>query len=180
VNESGSGARLRATLDDHQTIDAREARAKATLLSELQGLSRPFDEEADPTHVTASGIIVSERGVVLHRHRILGRWLQPGGHIEPGEAPEDAVLRECLEETGLAVSHPSGGPVLLHVDVHQAARGHTHLDVRYLLSSPPDDPAPGPGESQEVGWFAWDTAASMADDALRGALRAARRLTPHA
>jgi 8-oxo-dGTP pyrophosphatase MutT (NUDIX family) len=120
--------------------------------------------------------VVGPRGVVLHRHRLLHRWLQPGGHVDPGETPEEAVLRECVEETGLAVTHPEGGPVLVHVDVHPAARGHVHLDLRYLVSAPDDDPAPGPGESQQVAWFSWEAAADRADESLAGALRAARRL----
>jgi mutator protein MutT len=32
-----------------------------------------------------------------------GLWEFPGGKIEPGESPEAAAVRECLEETGLAV-----------------------------------------------------------------------------
>jgi 8-oxo-dGTP pyrophosphatase MutT (NUDIX family) len=103
--------------------------------------------------------------------------MQPGGHIEPGESPEEAVVRECVEETGLTVAHPREGPALVHVDVHRAARGHVHLDLRYLLWAPADDPAPGPGESQDVAWFTWEEGAHLADDALAGALRSARRLT---
>ena len=32
-----------------------------------------------------------------------GRWNGPGGHVEPGESPEQSAVREVLEETGLAV-----------------------------------------------------------------------------
>jgi len=148
----------------------------SVILSELDRLDDPFDEAAGPTHVTASAIVVGPRGVVLHRHRLLHRWLQPGGHIDPGEAPEDAVVRECVEETGLAVRHPSGGPVLVHVDVHPAAHGHLHLDLRYLVLAPDEEPSPGPGESQQVAWFSWEAAADRADESLAGALLVARRL----
>jgi 8-oxo-dGTP pyrophosphatase MutT (NUDIX family) len=149
----------------------------AIMVAELGRLERPFDEDADLTHVTASAVVVGPRGVVLHRHRRLHRWMQPGGHIDPGEAPEDAVVRECVEETGLKVSHPPSGPELVHVDVHPAAAGHVHLDLRYLLRADDADPSPGPGESPEVAWFSWPDAEDMADEALVGALVAARRLT---
>ena len=165
--------RLRAAIESHQSGDGREAASCATVLAELERLDRPFDEDADLTHVTASGIVVGVRGVVLHKHRRLKRWLQPGGHIDPGEMPEEAVIRECTEETGLTVAHPPDGPLLVHVDVHEAALGHIHLDLRYLIVAPDEDPAPPPEESQEVAWFTWVAAEDIADEALRGALRSA-------
>jgi hypothetical protein len=44
------------------------------------------------------------------------------------------------------------------------------------MSAPDEDPAPPPDESQEVAWFSWENAAEVADDALLGALRSARRV----
>ncbi len=54
-------------------------------------------------HFTATGIITDGKGhFLLHKHKKLGIWLPPGGHVEENEEPQDAVLREITEETGLA------------------------------------------------------------------------------
>jgi 8-oxo-dGTP pyrophosphatase MutT (NUDIX family) len=160
----------------HRPGDEREALSRSIFLAELARLDRPFDEEADLTHITASAIVVGPRGVVLHLHRRLHRWMQPGGHVEAGESPSDAALRECVEETGLPVAHPEDGPTLVHLDVHTAARDHVHLDLRYLVLGSDVAPHPGPGESPEVAWFSWEAALDMADDSLTGGLRSARTL----
>ncbi len=167
---------FRTAVEFHIPTDDREAEAKQTILVELNRLRHPFDEAAGPVHVTGSGVVVGSRGVILLKHRRLHRWMQPGGHIEPGERPEQAAVRECREETGLLVDHPPAGPIVIHLDVHDAARGHTHLDVRYLIVAPDTDPSPPHNESQEIDWFSWDDAAATADDSLQGALRRARTL----
>ena len=159
----------------HVPADDREREAQARILDSLARLPRPFDEEADLVHVTGSAVVVGRRGTVLHLHKRLHRWMQPGGHIDLEEAPWDAALRESQEETGLVLRHPSDGPRLIHLDVHDAAHGHTHLDLRYLLLAPDEDPAPPPGESPDARWYPWDEALAVADAALVGALEVARR-----
>jgi 8-oxo-dGTP pyrophosphatase MutT (NUDIX family) len=169
-----TSADLRALVDGHQPATAREAAAKARFIEELARLAEPCDEHADPTHVTASGIVVGSRGTVLHLHKRLGIWMQPGGHIDAGETPDVAARREATEELGLAVHHPAAGPLLIHLDVHEAALGHTHLDLRYLLVAGDGDPQPPPGESPEARWCSWEEALDMADAALVDALPLAR------
>jgi 8-oxo-dGTP pyrophosphatase MutT (NUDIX family) len=172
---SGLVETVRGTVTGHAAADRRETDAKARILESLVNLPRPFDEEADLVHVTGSAVVVGRRGTVLHLHKRLHRWMQPGGHIDPDEAPWEAALRESQEETGLVLRHPDVGERLIHVDVHDAARGHTHLDLRYLLLAPDEDPHPPPGESPEARWYGWDEALALADPALVGALRVARR-----
>jgi ADP-ribose pyrophosphatase YjhB (NUDIX family) len=77
--------------------------------------------------VDASGSVPAVRGVgavavidgsilLVRRGRApqAGRWSVPGGHVERGEGPEAAVVRELVEETGL---HGVCGPVVLDVTV---------------------------------------------------------------
>ena len=156
------------------TFDAetpREVASQERFLSELERLADPFDRHTDLVHVTGSAIVSGPRGTVLHLHKKLGLWLQPGGHVDTGETPWDAALREAGEETGLPVRHPAGGPQLIHLDVHLAAESHVHLDLRYLLVCADAEPAPGVGESQLVRWFTLDGALAIADEGLVDGLR---------
>ena len=131
-------------------IDERERDSIEQVLAIVPGLARPFDVHADPVHVTGSAFIVGPRGIVLLRHRRLGIWVQPGGHIDPGEAPWEGARREATEETGMPVRLLDGQPELAHVDVHPGGRGHTHLDLRYLFTADDADPAP-PAEREPGG-----------------------------
>jgi 8-oxo-dGTP pyrophosphatase MutT (NUDIX family) len=149
----------------------REVASRERFLTELDRLAHPFDRHADLVHVTGSAIVSGPRGTVLHLHKRLGLWLQPGGHLDPGEAPWDAALREAQEETGLPVRHPVGGAALFHLDVHLAAESHVHLDLRYLLLCADAEPAPPAGESQQVRWFSLDEALAIADEGLADGLR---------
>ena len=162
-------AALVELVDGFRPRTTREAASRRRFLDELDRLEQPCSREADRVHVTASALVVGRRGVVLHLHKRLGRWLQPGGHVEAGEEPAAAALRESQEETGLVVRHPDGGPQLVHLDVHPAG-GHVHLDLRYVLLAGDDDPAPPEGESPHVRWFRLDEARQVADEALVDAL----------
>ncbi len=169
---------LAAALATHPCGDADEVLAVARLTALLADDADPFLRSTLPAHVTGSAVVLGPDGrLLVHRHRRLGRWLQPGGHVEPGEAPEAAAVRETREETGLVPIHPPSGPVLVHVDEHPGPDGHIHLDLRYLLHVDPSR-TEGPGEDAgrggaELRWLAPDDLDDV-DRSLRRAVRALR------
>lgn len=157
--------RLREQLALIEPVDEREATSRERTIDRLTWPGNPFDEVENEQHVTASAFVISSRGIILHCHRRLNIWVQPGGHVDEGESPEVAAIRETFEETGLDTRHLD--PVrLFHVDVHPGPRGHTHFDLRYVLVSSPLDPSPPDDESPDVFWFDFDAAQLRCESAL--------------
>ena len=59
-----------------------------------------------PTDLTVSAVIELDGKYLLVEERAMNRQVinQPGGHVESGDSPEQAVIRETLEETGCTVT----------------------------------------------------------------------------
>jgi 8-oxo-dGTP pyrophosphatase MutT (NUDIX family) len=154
----------------------------------IQSHDRPFDRAHLHGHLTASALILNATGtaVLLGKHRKLNRWLQMGGHGEPGETSAEAVaLREATEESGLTslIFHPAA-PRPFDLDVHVIpARGdvpeHSHFDIRFLLTSSAGCEAQHLEEEHlELRWFKWEDALQLdIDPALARMMNKARALT---
>lgn len=173
----------------HAPADVREAEHLKYILAFVAAHPDPFDRRIAEGHLTGSALILSHAGdqVLLLHHLKLDRWLQPGGHADPGESTGEAVaLREAAEETGLSrlALHPTA-PRPLDVDVHAIpARGteaaHQHLDLRYLVMAPTGSLEAArlkPDESRALRWFDWSELPALGLDAgLQRALRKARAI----
>lgn len=138
-------AALRTLLERLDPADALEREHRARIVALLDRAADPFDrEQFAPGHVTASAFVLdpARERLLLILHAKLGRWLQPGGHVESDDPSVCAAAqREVLEETGLHVSAGDAlGARLLDVDVHQiparaAMPAHEHFDVRFAFEA---------------------------------------------
>jgi 8-oxo-dGTP pyrophosphatase MutT (NUDIX family) len=123
---------------------------------------------------TVAVFVVWQGCVLLHPHRKLGLWLPPGGHIEANELPDQAAVREVLEESGVrivlesrpAISFEASSPVLLAqprgVQLEDIEPGHQHIDLVYF-AVPKSGPEAGydGGISSEGSPFGWYAAADL-------------------
>jgi 8-oxo-dGTP diphosphatase len=104
----------------------------------------------DDSDVPPSGPWVGVSAVVIRDGRVLvgrrrgshgcGTWAFPGGKVEAGESPEQAVRRELTEETGLLATRVE--PITWTSDVMPTGDGELHFITLHHLV------AVGPGEPQ--------------------------------
>lgn len=107
-------------------------------------------------HLTASMVVIdlARAVVLLVHHTATGKWLFPGGHLDPDETPAEAAVREVAEETGIRpalvarrpglelpgmIWHPSPwitaeipAPAKPERPGKPAEPQHTHIDLLFL------------------------------------------------
>ena len=124
----------------------------------------------------AAGVIVNERGEVLvakrpdHTHQG-GLWEFPGGKLESGEAPREALIRELREELAIRVEHCRPLICIRHDYTDKAVL----LDVWKVTAFSGE---PRGNEGQPVQWVAPARLADLAFPAANVPIVAAARL-PH-
>jgi 8-oxo-dGTP pyrophosphatase MutT (NUDIX family) len=168
----------------YSPADAQESRAKERIVAHVGAGGDPFARTRWDGHLTGSAFVVDaeQKRLLLLFHRKLKRWLQPGGHGDPGEVDAlDVARREAQEESGLVdlELHPRA-PRPFDLDVHVIpARpdepAHEHLDVRYLfVAKPGAEPTPQAAEVKGFAWVSLQEAAGEGQDP--SVARAARKI----
>ncbi|MGO4956578.1 NUDIX hydrolase [Luteococcus sp. Sow4_B9] len=68
---------------------------------------RPGEKPVDNQRIAAYAVVRSSRGVLgtecSDKTAVPGLWQLPGGGLNPGESPSEALMREVAEETGQEV-----------------------------------------------------------------------------
>jgi 8-oxo-dGTP pyrophosphatase MutT (NUDIX family) len=115
-----------------------------------------------PGHITGSAWVVNQdhSKVLLHHHRKLDKWLQPGGHADGDENVLGVALRELEEETGIRQVKQLGTGIF-DLDIHpiparKDVPGHLHYDVRFCFEANESESILVSDESLDVKWMTWD------------------------
>jgi 8-oxo-dGTP diphosphatase len=130
--------------------------------------------------VTACALVLDDERRVLLARRARdpdrGKWDVPGGFLEEGEDPLEALHRELREETSLEVEPLEflGALVDRYGDADDAPTTlNLYWRVRVVSGTPtPDD------DVAELAWFALDAVPPEDELAFRNVAQALRSLTP--
>jgi 8-oxo-dGTP pyrophosphatase MutT (NUDIX family) len=129
-------------------------------------------------HRSAGGLIVHESRILLISVLEGRRWQLPKGHIEEGETPEEAAVREVKEETGVSgrIRAPLPGVEYWFVD-RRKRRIHKTVDY-FVLDYLDGDPANfDPEEVSGAEWMTWEEGlAKLTFDNERKAVQVAREI----
>ncbi|WBQ07097.1 NUDIX hydrolase [Kribbella sp. CA-293567] len=156
LHDDATAVLTRWTPPDNEQAELREHYLKY-LASHEDGMWR----SSRPEHLTASALVVdaSSPRVLLTLHGVVNRWLQLGGHCEPGDTTlAGAALREAAEESGLAGLVID--PVPLQLSRHELTAGGClgtfHLDVQFRVSAAAGTEYVVSEESHDLAWFEVD------------------------
>lgn len=81
--------------------------------------------------------------LMLHRVRkendnSAGKWIGVGGKIEPGETPEECILREVMEETGLKMTrYEKRARIEFYSDIYEDEIMHVYTCTEFSRTGSP-------------------------------------------
>ncbi|HEX4356232.1 MAG TPA: NUDIX hydrolase [Pseudonocardia sp.] len=178
-----SSAVAAAELRDWRPAVPGQAALREAFLGFLAARPDACLRSCEPGHLTASTLLLDHEGarVLLTLHPRVGRWIQLGGHCEPGDGSlAEAALREAREESGIDGVSLEPGP--LHLDVHPITCSlglpTRHFDVRFLARAPQGAIERISAESDDLRWWPLDRLPSDTDTIPELVQLARTRMSP--
>ncbi|MCL5102149.1 MAG: NUDIX domain-containing protein [Candidatus Marsarchaeota archaeon] len=126
--------------------------------------------------IVAGCLVIKNGKMLMLKHKKIGAWLPPGGHVEENEFPYEAAVRETKEETGLDVEligndeiayNDEGAHTLIkpftivYENVpYKTQPMHIHFDMVYIARVKSGE-VNANNESDGIGWFGKDEIEKM-------------------
>lgn len=165
----GPHADALATLGSWRPTAIGQEPLRQAFLSFLLARPDACARSCEPGHLTASAVVLdaAHARVLLTLHPRVGRWLQLGGHCEPGDPTLLAAsLREAVEESGIDGLRIEPEP--LHLDVHPVTCSlgvpTRHFDVQFLVHAAPGAREVRSAESVDLRWWPVDALPEDSDE----------------
>ena len=134
--------------------------AFAALSRKILASDNPFSRANRMGHITASGLVIKDGKALLIFHPYIKQWFQPGGHIDDGEEPIQAAIREVFEETGMVCESLNGFLDPVDIDLHEIPENpnkgegaHLHIDLLFAMRVIEEQESP---EGIEKAWVPFD------------------------
>lgn len=128
---------IRREIERIQPLDSIEQATQHDALAwidsgvEICRLEKPA---VPPKHLVSYFALVDGDHILLVDHINAELWLPTGGHVEPGEHPRNAALREAEEELAIAGEFLIEGPLFLTIsDTVGKTSGHSDVSLWYVL-----------------------------------------------
>jgi mutator protein MutT len=110
--------------------------------------------------------VVGIGAIIIHEGKIVlikrgnepskGKWTVPGGLVELGESPEQAVIRETKEEISLDVENPTLIDVVSNVDVDEKGKVKYHYVIIDYLVKVKNGTAQASSDAADLRWVPFD------------------------
>jgi len=99
--------------------------------AELCRISKP---DNPPKHLVSYFVLVDEDEILLVDHINAQLWLPTGGHVDVGEHPKQAAIREAKEELGINAELLYENPIFITVTKTVGlTSGHTDVSLWYVI-----------------------------------------------
>lgn len=162
---------LVGTIEPWDSIERAHLTATVQWITSGAPLHRMRKPDVPAMHLVSYFVVLDATSgrLLLVAHRKAGLWLPPGGHVEPGEDPWSAVVRECREELRVpATASPITGelPFFLTVTETRGSGVHTDVSLWYLLTTDADSVTSY--DEEEFDAIRWPTAEEVLEESSEG------------
>lgn len=132
----------------------------------LKNIQRMIDEKVQRFFCVTIYVIDDKKRFLMLFNRKLDKWVPPGGKVDRNETPDEAALRECLEETGINIKligkqTPVDGGLACPYGIQLntiTPNLRDHIDIIYLGAplSEKEVLKMSEREASDIGWFSFN------------------------